>query len=157
MSAGKETNDNVVKVNTESSLTVEQLLRMMLDQNKETAASNKALAEAIVESRKPYVDPRVVAAREQARKDRKMLIDQELRKREAARRGCGHLNEGGRYNIKWMQHSDGIILGVCGNCFTQFDATHNAKDADLLRKDQKSIRNMGRAGEHARKGISLAV
>jgi len=148
---------SVEKVNTEAPLTVEQLLRMMMEQNKESQKSNEALANAILESRKPYVDPRVIEARKQASLDRKMLIDQEIQKRRAARRGCSHLNEGGRYNIKWMQHSDGIILGVCGNCFSQFDATHNVEDAKFFRADVKSQRNMGRAGEHARRGGTIAI
>jgi hypothetical protein len=145
-------NINVDKVNTPAGLTVEQLLKMFLDQNKETAASNKALAEALLESRKPFVDPKVVAEREQARQDRKMLIDQEMVKRSNAKKYCPHLNEGGNSNIKWHQHSNGIILGVCGSCRSEFDATRNREDALLLRANPKGIRNMGRAGEHARRG-----
>ena len=146
----------VEKVDMPAPATDMSLLKMMADQNKALIDALKEQTAAIAESRRPYVDPRVVEARKQAALDRKALIDGEMQKRRNARYGCGHMNEGGRYNIKWMQHSDGIILGVCGNCFTQFDATHNPKDADLLRKDQKSIRNMGRAGEHARKGMTLA-
>jgi len=151
-----EDRPEVTQVSTEAPITVDQLLRMMLEQNKETTKAYENLGKAIIESHKPYVDPRVIEARKQAALDRKMLIEGEINKRNGARRGCGHLNEGGRYNIKWMQHSDGIILGVCGNCFTQFDATHNVEDAKFFRADVKSQRNMGRAGEHARKGGTLA-
>lgn len=145
------------KVDSPAPLTMEALVKIFLEQQKETAASNKALAEALLESRKPYVDPRVVAEREQRAKDRKALVDQEMKKRNLAKKICPHINEGGKPNIKWHQHSNGIILGVCGSCFSQFDATHSREDALLFRQDLKSARNMGRAGEHARKGTDVAL
>ena len=147
----------VEKVDSPAPLTMEQVLKMLLDQNRETAQSNKALAEAILESRKPYIDPKYIAELEQRRKDRKALVDQEFKNRTYAKKACPHLNEGGKLNIKWMQHSNGIILGVCGSCKSEFDATHNREDAQLLRQDPKSIRNMGRAGEHAKRGVEIAL
>ena len=147
----------VEKVDSPAPLTMEQVLKMLLDQNRETAQSNKALAEAILESRKPYIDPKYIAELEQRRKDRKALVDQEFKNRTYAKKACPHLNEGGKLNIKWMQHSNGIILGVCGSCKSEFDATHNREDAMLLRQDPKSIRNMGRAGEHAKRGVEIAL
>ena len=147
----------VEKVDSPAPLTMEQVLKMLLDQNRETAQSNKALAEAILESRKPYIDPKYIAELEQRRKDRKALVDQEFKNRTYAKKACPHVNEGGKMNIKWMQHSNGIILGVCGSCKSEFDATHNREDAQLLRQDPKSIRNMGRAGEHAKRGVEIAL
>lgn len=147
----------VEKVDSPAPLTMEQVLKMLLDQNRETAQSNKALAEAILESRKPYIDPKYIAELEQRRKDRKALVDQEFKNRTYAKKACPHVNEGGKMNIKWMQHSNGIILGVCGTCKSEFDATHNREDAQLLRQDPKSIRNMGRAGEHAKRGVEIAL
>jgi hypothetical protein len=143
--------DNVEKVNTPANLTTEQLLKMFLDQNKETAAANKELANALLESRKPWLDPKVVAEREQMRQDREMLVKMEMVKRTNAKNQCPHVNEGGTSNIKWHEHSNGIILGVCGSCRSEFDATRNQKDAMLLRANPKGIRNMARAGSHARK------
>lgn len=153
----KEVEVTVEKVNAPAPLTVDALMRLFLDQQKETAASNKALAEALLESRKPYVDPRVIEEREQRRKDRKALVDMTMRQRAYAKANCSHLNEGGKPNIKWMEHSNGIVLGVCGGCNSQFDATHNREDAQLLRQDPKSLRWMGRAGSHARKGMEIAI
>lgn len=132
---------------------MEMLLQMFIEQQKETAKSNRELADSILEGRKPYVDPRVIEERKQRAADRKALVDMELRNRKNARLYCSHLNEGGHSNIKWMQHSNGIILGVCGNCRSEFDATRNREDALLLRANPKAIRNMGRAGEHARRGV----
>jgi hypothetical protein len=155
MSNEKET--PVEKVNTAAPMTMEAMMKLFLDQQKETAIAQKALAEALLESRKPYIDPRYLAELEQRRKDRKALVDLEIKKRAYAKRACQHLNEGGKLNIKWMQHSEGIILGVCGICQSQFDATHNREDAKLLMQDPKSIRWMGRAGEHARRGVEVAL
>ena len=148
---------NVVKVNAPAGLTIETLMQMFLEQSKENAKANEKLAEALLESRKPYVDPRLVAEMEQRRKDRTALVNQEMRTRTMAKKACPHVNEGGKYNIKWMQHSNGIILGVCGSCRSEFDATHNREDAMLLRNDPKSIRNMGRAGDHAKRGVDIAL
>ena len=149
--------ENFITVPTPAPVTVEMLLKLLVDANREQAASNKALAEALLESRKPYVDPRVIQEREQRRKDREALVGLEIRKRAYAKKACAHLNEGGKPNIKWMQHSNGIILGVCGNCQSQFDATHNREDAQRLMQDPKSLRWMGRAGEHAKRGSDIAL
>jgi hypothetical protein len=143
--------DEVGQSNRAAGLSMEQLLVMFLEQQKETIASNKALAEAILMQRVPFVDPKVIAERKQRAEDRKALVDMELRNRKNARLYCSHLNEGGNSNIKWMQHSNGIILGVCGNCRSEFDASRSREDALLLRANPKAIRNMGRAGDHARK------
>jgi hypothetical protein len=150
--------NEVTKVNTPApALTMEQLLQLFMDQQRETAASNKALAEALLESRKPYIDPKVLAEREQMRKDRKALVDQTMRDRRLAKQMCPHINEGGKLNIKWHQHSNGIILGVCGSCKSEFDATRNREDALLFRQDPKAAKNMARAGEHARRGVEIAL
>ena len=148
----EKNNEPVIgKSSVPAGLTMEMLLQMFIEQQRDTAKSNKELAEAILESRKPYVDPSVIEARKQRAADRKALVDMELRNRKNAKQYCSHLNEGGNSNIKWMQHSNGIILGVCGNCRSEFDATRNREDALLLRSNPKAIRNMGRAGDHAKR------
>jgi len=53
-----------------------------------------------------------------------------------------------KLNIKWHEHSNGIVMGVCGTCFSQFD-TRSLEDADWLQKDPKAKEYMGRAGKHA--------
>jgi len=143
----------IEKVNTPASLTVEELLKMFIEQAKESAKANQELAAAILESRKPYVDPKVVEARIQALKDRAALVEMELRNRQNAKKYCPHLNEGGSSNIKWHMHSNGIILGVCGTCRSEFNASTNREDALLLRQNPKGIRNMARAGDHAKRGV----
>lgn len=139
----------IEKVNAPApNVTTDQLLQMFLDQAKETAASNKALADALLASRVPYVDPEVIAARQQRNKDRKMLVDNELQNRLNAKKNCPHKHESGISNIKWQQHSNGIIMGVCGTCRSEFDA-RKPEERALLIADQNGLRKMGRAGDHA--------
>lgn len=148
---------NVTKVDSPASMTMEQLFKMLIETQKEQAKANEKLADALENNRKPYMDPKYLAELEQRRKDRKELVDQEMRKRAHAKKVCPHVNEGGKLNIKWHQHSNGIILGVCGTCRSEFDATHNINDAQLFRSDLKAQRNMARAGEHARRGTDVAI
>ncbi|MGA8221073.1 MAG: hypothetical protein WB780_05405 [Candidatus Acidiferrales bacterium] len=145
--AEEKNKDVVQKVDVPATLSNEQLLRMLLESQKENAKSNKLLADAILESRKPYVDPKVLEAKRQAGEDRKREIQMQLNIKINTKRGCPHIRDNGTPNIKWMEHSNGITKGVCGGCFSEFD-TRNKEDYALLRRDLKSIRNMGRAGTH---------
>lgn len=138
------------KVDAPAPLTNEELMKMLIAQQAETAAANRALGEALLESRKPYVDPQVLKQKELALAERRQHIENQVRSNAATKRNCPHVRENGTPNIKWMQHSNGIVLGVCGQCRSEFDARVPA-DRELLRKDLKSIRNMGRAGEHAKR------
>lgn len=144
---------DVTKVNYPADeFSKDDLLRMLVDSNRQNAEAQRQLADAILESRKPYVDPKVVEAKERDAKERKMMIDRELRNRQSRRLGCPHVRDNGTDNIKWMEHSNGITKGVCGTCQAEFD-TRNKDDYALLRRNIKAIRNMGRCGSHARKGI----
>ncbi len=146
--------EGVAKADFPAGLTVEQLLRMLVKTQGDLADSQKALGEAILESRKPYVDPKVLEQKQRDNAERQRQIQAEQRDREMRKKICPHVRDNGTPNIKWMEHSNGITLGVCGTCFSQFD-TRNAADLELLRKDLKSIKNMGRAGQHARRGVVL--
>lgn len=138
----------VTKVNSEApTVTFEQLAKLFLD-------SQKNLAEAIKESRIPYQSPAQIRDKENAIAERRKMIAIELNTRTSKRNGCPHVRENDTPNIKWMQHSNGITKGVCGTCgYDGFD-TRNPEDAARLRRDLKSIKNMGRAGEHARKNYA---
>jgi hypothetical protein len=139
--------DKISKSDSPATFSSEQLMRMLVESQKETAKANKALADAILESRKPYVDPKVVEAKRLAAEERKREIEMQLRIKVNTKRGCPHIRDNGTPNIKWMEHSNGITKGVCGGCFSEFD-TRDKEDLALLRRDLKSIKNMGRAGSH---------
>ena len=121
--------------------------------------NQKLLAEALLESRKPYVDPSVLEQKRIAAEQRFKDVQFEMRKRQATKEQCphtrtdsdmnGNLTFSEKPNIKWQEHSNGIIKGVCGTCFSEFD-TRNPKDLAFLRKDGKAMKNMGRARENSR-------
>ena len=139
---------SIKKVDTPAGLSNEMLIEMLVKSQAENAASNKLLAEAILESRKPYVDPRVLEQKEIALKERQAEIKRTAAIRVATKKGCPHVRDNGTSNIKWMEHSNNIVKGVCGSCFSEFDS-RSAADVELVRRDPKSVKGMGRAGQHA--------
>ena len=132
----------------EAGLSTEMLLKMLIDVQKQAAESNKELAASILESRKPYVDPRVLEQKRLALEERQNEIRRELRRRIATKQQCPHVRDNGTSSINWMEHSNNIVKGCCSNCFSEFD-TRNADDLKLLRSNPKAIKSMGRAGQHA--------
>jgi hypothetical protein len=108
------------------------------------------LAEAILESRKPYKDPAVEAQKAKDRAELRALMEKDQRKKEWLKKNCPHRRPyDNTLNISWHEHSNGIIMGVCGECLSQFDA-RKPEDLALLRADPKAVRRMARAGVHAR-------
>lgn len=156
--SNKEERDalQVPKTGTPALLTVEQLATMLLQTQQQLAESQGKLAEAILEARKPYVDPKVLEAKRQELEERRKMIEMDAAERAARKKICPHERENGTPNIKWQQHSNNIVLGVCGTCFSQFDA-RRPEDLALLRRDLKSQKNMGRAGAHAVRGLVIGV
>lgn len=146
----------VAKVPTPAPMTMEDMMRMLLATQGQLAESQKALAEAILESRKPYVDPKVLEQKQKDLEERRKQIQLEQLERVTRKKICPHMRENGTFNIKWQEHSNGITLGVCGTCFSQFD-TRIPDDLGLLRRDLKAIKNMGRAGQHARRGAIMTA
>jgi len=146
--------DVVAKVSTPLTFTTEQLLQLLLKTQTDLAESQKQLAEAILESRKPYVDPKVLEQKRKDLEERHKQIALELRQKQATKRICPHKRENGTYNIKWHEHSNHITMGVCGTCRSEFD-TRNPDDLRLLRDDLKSIKNMARSGPHAMRGAMV--
>ena len=138
---------HVRKTDAPASLSAETLLQMLLDSQKQNAESNKLLADAILESRKPYVDPKVLEQKRLALEERQAQIRQEARQRAANKQQCPHIRDNETSSINWMEHSNNIIKGVCSNCFSEFD-TRIPADRNLLIQNPKAIQKMGRAGQH---------
>ena len=134
----KDKNESEVEqLSTPAGTTMEQLLKMFIEASKEQSKSNRELAASIENSRKPYVDPRVIADREQRNRDRKALVEMELRNRVNAKKYCSHLNEGGTSNIKWHQHSNGIILGVNTQAPVKFSLIDSNPEMATRRKSAR--------------------
>lgn len=156
MSKENETPD-IKKVDTPApALSTDMLLKLLIDAQNENAKNQKLLAEALLESRKPYVDPAVLEQKRIAAEERKEQVRITLLQRSETKRQCPHkrTNSDGTYgdklNIKWQEHSNGIIKGVCGTCFSEFD-TREPKDLAFL--DGVSMKNMGRARENRSLGM----
>ena len=68
--------------------------------------------------------------------------------RTETKRQCSHRRTnsdgtfGEKLNIKWMEHSGGIVLGVCGTCFSQFDF-RDPEDLKWFLKDLRAQESMG--------------
>lgn len=156
MSNEKDTPE-IRKVDSPAGLSIDQLLKMFVEVQKENAVNQKLLAESLLESRKPYVDPAVLEQKRLAGEERLKAIQNVMRERVARKAQCphtrtdsdmdGNLSFSEKLNIKWMEHSNGIIKGVCGTCYSEFD-TRNPSDLRLLQRDGKSMKNMGRAREN---------
>ena len=148
--------DKVVKVNSPApGLSTDQLLALLVQSQQDAANSNKLLAEALLESRKPYVDPAVLDAKRHELEEKRKAVAITMLQRTETKRQCLHCRTnndgtfGEKLNIKWQEHSGGVVLGVCGTCFSQFDS-RNPEDLKWLRKDGVAIKNMGRARENSR-------
>jgi hypothetical protein len=148
--------DRVIKTSVPApALSTDQLLALLVEAQRENATNNKLLAEALLESRKPYVDPAVLEQKRQALEEKRKQVAITMLQRTETKRQCLHRRTnndgtfGEKLNIKWQEHSGGIVLGVCGTCFSQFDS-RNADDLKWLRMDGVAIKNMGRARENSR-------
>ena len=148
---------DITKVNEPAGLTNADIVQMLLNTQKQLADALKEQSKAILESRKPYVDPAVIEQKKRDLEDRQRQVEMELKDRQLKKARCPHkrTNSDGsfneHYNIKWMEHSNGIILGVCGTCFSQFDA-RIPEDLKFLTADGgAAYRNMGRARENTRR------
>lgn len=121
-----ETSPEAPKPEVLTPLTTESLLQVILAMQKQQQDANAALVEAILDSKKPYVDPR------KAEND-KLFDDQakdiELRRKvniRAAQDTCEHIAGSsnlseqkdlyGRTSIVWHKGDVGQIFGLCTTC-----------------------------------------
>jgi hypothetical protein len=141
-------NEDTKKPLPEATLSTEMLLKLLIQTQQQAIDTNNKLADAMLESRKPYVDPRVLEQKRLALEERQAEIRRELRRRVLTKQQCPHLRDNGTSNISWMEHSNNIVKGCCGSCFSEFD-TRNPEDLKLLRQNPKAVKSMGRAGQHA--------
>jgi hypothetical protein len=113
----------VTKVNEPAGLSNEQLLKMLIETQKAQAEAQRELAAALLEARKPYVDPKVLEEKQRALEEKRQAVNLELRNRIARKAGCPHIRDNGTPNIKWMEHSNGITTGAIPTIFSFFDGT----------------------------------
>lgn len=128
-----DTPETPVTAATLPKMTTEDLLgiiagmqQQLLESQKAQVAANQALAEAIIESKKPYVDPKKEINEKMFREQAK---ETELRQKANIRyaqnmcehiAGCSPLSEqkdiAGRTSIIWHRTDVGADVGVCTVC-----------------------------------------
>ena len=144
-------NENTPKVNAptaDAGLSTEMLIKLLIQTQQSAIEATQKQTEAIIESRKPYVDPRVLEQQKIALEEQHAATMREFQRRKNAKILCPHVRDNGTSSINWMEHSNNIVKGVCSGCPSEFD-TRNPEDLKLLRANPKAIRAMGRAGQHA--------
>jgi|ERR1700679_2153916 len=83
------------------------------------------------------------ALERQHKEDRRNAIDIELDHRANRKKYCTHKRHNNSSNIAWHQHSNGIVSGVCQQCFSVFDAQN--EDFEIFGKEHpKTLINMAR-------------
>jgi len=94
------------------------------------------LANAIRDSRKPFVDPRAAENDELFRQTSQQIEERKRKAVEADQASCSHkqganqLSEktGDLLAIAWHRYDDGVIRGICTNCIRMF----TPEDKDYL-------------------------
>lgn len=109
------------------------------------------LAQAIVDSRKPYVDPRQAENDELFRETSRAIEERKQAAVKADQATCPHLqgcNElsdktGDLSSIAWHDLGNGIIFGLCTNCIRPFWPTDPDYVSQFKRKSGNKISGAG--------------
>jgi hypothetical protein len=144
----EETKKVAVSAPSLDGLSNDMIIKLLLQTQIDAVAANKALADALLESRKPWVDPHVIEQKRIALEEQHEATRKEFERRKNAKTQCPHVRDNGTSSINWMEHSNNIVKGVCSGCPSEFDA-RNPEDLKLLRANPKALKSMGRAGQHA--------
>jgi len=156
-----ESNDEVLNASTPKpeekvSMSISELTaliaRMTAESNERIAQSNESLAKAIIESRKPYVDPKneenEKLFREQTREMERRKRDQILKSQEWCQHLAGSLGEfqdqGHRTAIVWHQTDIREQVGICTVCQKQF--REGDKDY-MFWRGKRSINKISKSGD----------
>lgn len=116
--------------------------------------SNETLAHAILESRKPYIDPRKEIDEENARIQAREQMRRQKEDQKYSQSVCPHVagsnalselpDTAGRTSIVWHRFDVGDELGICTNCTRIFTPA----DPDYAQwRMKKSYNRMSRSGD----------
>jgi len=117
-----------------------------------SSVAGKVMAEAILEARKPYVDPRQVENDKMMREQMRESNERINREIEASRLSCAHLQgsnalsefQGQLGSFVLHQLDTGVVVGICTNCQKQI-WSNNPEDQIWFTKKQAN--RMSRAGQ----------
>jgi hypothetical protein len=116
--------------------------------------SGQTFANAILESRKPYVDPRVKENEDMMRDSFRIAQERMQAEIEASRAYCAHLQgsnalseyQGQMGSFVLHQLDTGVVVGICTNC--QKTIWSNSEDPEELKWfKHKNANRMSRAGQ----------
>lgn len=159
----KETTPTPVAGTGKISISPEELQNLIAqavaaNQSQNTAISAKVLADAILESRKPYKSDEQLANEEQQRATMRLLRDRQEQAKKFNEDNCPHLqgcNElsertGELSSILHHQNDLGEMIGICTNCQRIF----KPGDTDYMQQmRRKSGNKMSQAGQRFHVGI----
>jgi len=126
------------------------------------AESNKALAEAIRDSNKPYVDPKKAENDEMFRKNTREQEERRRKAVQASQEWCQHIaggmgdikDIGGRTSIAWHRFDNGQTVGICTQCIRVIRET----DEDFRKWwGQPKMNKMSRSGDRYIEKTAAAV
>jgi hypothetical protein len=140
-----------VDPNASFSITAAQLMELFKSM---TQGSNETLAHAILEARKPYIDPRKEIDEENARIQAREQMRRQKEDQKYSQSVCPHVagsnalselpDTAGRTSIVWHRFDVGDELGICTNCTRIFTPT----DTDYAQwRMKKSYNRMSRSGD----------
>jgi metal-dependent amidase/aminoacylase/carboxypeptidase family protein len=139
----KEANEATqAHIPTPATITMDQLMPLLQAiASQQTSAAEvqaKILADALIESQKPYIDPKKEENEEKFRAQMRRQAEQERANLKAARNACPHIagsnslsefqDQHNRTCIVWHQSPSSEWVGTCLNCQRQFfenDADYN--------------------------------
>lgn len=148
----------VADPNASISISTNQLMELFKQMSASTTQSSesmaKILADAVLEARKPYIDPRKEIDEENARLQAREQSRQQKEALEYSQSVCPHIagsnqlselpDTAGRTSIVWHRFDVGDELGVCTNCTRIFKPS----DPDYVQwRTKKSYNRMSRSGD----------
>lgn len=112
---------------TEEVMTKSDLLQLIAQMSSEQA---KLIADALIESKKPYVKPEDLENEKLFREQTKRQMEQERQMKRANQRVCPHIagcnplsesrDVAGRTSIIWHTYDSTDVQGICTNCHRIF-------------------------------------
>jgi hypothetical protein len=106
------------------SMSVDDLKALILQITTSQAEGTKALAEALRDSKIPYIDPKVAENEETFRKNTREQQERKRKQMMESQEWCEHTvgglgevrDPGGRTSIAWHRFDNGATVGICTQC-----------------------------------------
>lgn len=122
------------------------------------ASSAKIIADAMLEARKPYVDPRQLENEKAMRESMRAVNERINREIELSKETCPHLQgsnalsefQGQLGSFVLHQLDTGEVIGICTNCQKIIRSTNDGKEGrpdDRQFFNKKSANRLSRAGQ----------